>query len=112
MLREEEAIYQLGYRAGYQRALADYHIDPGDGQIPREVASLPLVSVGLSARAVNCLRTAGCMCVGDVCRLDEGRILRMRYLGPKTAAEIAALLLGYGIYHTAWTQFAAVGDEK
>ena len=104
----EQALYRQGYLAGYQKALMDYCIFPKDSHIPVEIQTLPLDNLGLSARAVNCLRSAGCNCIGDVCGLDELRIQRTRNLGPKTAAEIAALIVGYGIYHTAWSQFLRV----
>lgn len=102
---QEKESYRLGYLAGYQKALQDYHIIPRDAHIPVEIQTLPLDSLGLSSRAVNCLHAAGCHCIGDVCKLESSQIMRMRNLGPKTAAEIAALLLGYNIHHTAWNQF-------
>lgn len=106
--KQEQDLYRQGYLAGYQKALMDYHILPKDSHIPVEIQTLPLDNLGLSARAVNCLRSAGCSCIGDVCGLDEFHIQRMRNLGPKTAAEIAGLIVGYGIYHTAWNQFIRV----
>ena len=107
---QEEALYRQGYIAGYQKALMDYHILPKDSHISVEIQALPIDNLGLSARAVNCLRIAGCNCIGDVCGLDELRIQRMRNLGPKTAAEIAGLIVEYGIHHTAWSQFLR-GDK-
>ena len=97
--------YSRGYQAGYQQALADYDLIPKDSQIPVEIQTLPLDHLGLSKRAVNCLHAAGCHCMDDVCKLDAARILRMRNLGTKTAAEIAAVIIEYGIHHTAWSQF-------
>ena len=102
---QEKELYRLGYRAGYQKALQDYHIIPKDNHIPVEIQTLPLDSLGLSTRAVNCLHAAGCHCLGEVCKLDSAQIMRIRNLGNKTAAEIAALLLEYNIHHTAWSQF-------
>ena len=102
---QKQALYRQGYIAGYQKAMMDYHILPKDSHIPVEIQRLPIDNLGLSARAVNCLRTAGCTCIGDVCGLNELRIQRMRNLGPKTAAEIAGLIVEHGIYHTAWSQF-------
>ena len=104
----EQALYCQGYLAGYQKALMDYHILPKDSHIPVDIATLPIDQLGLSARAVNCLHAAGCRCIADVCGLDLFRIQRMRNLGPKTAAEIAGLIVGYGIHHTAWSQFLQV----
>ena len=102
---QEKELYRLGYQAGYQKALQDYHIIPKDSHIPVEIHALPLNSLGLSTRAVNCLHAAGCHCLGEVCKLDSEHIMRMRNLGTKTATEIAALILGYNIHHTAWSQF-------
>ena len=105
----EKDPYKLGYIAGYRQALADYQIIPRDSHLPVEIQTLSVDQVGLSARAVNCLRAAGCCCIADVCRLDEARIRRMRNLGTKTAAEIAGLIIGYGIHHTAWSRFVEGG---
>ena len=104
-IEQEQALYRQGYLAGYQKALMDYQILPQDSQIPVDIATLPVDHLGLSARAINCLHAAGCRCIADVCGLELLRIQRMRNLGPKTAAEIAGLIVGYGIHHTAWSQF-------
>ena len=106
-LEQEISAYKQGYQAGYQKALADYHIIPNDPLIPNEILTLPLDHLGLSSRAVNCLHSAGCYCIGDACLLKESQILKIRNLGSKTSAEIAALIVGFGISHTAWTQFVS-----
>ena len=108
-VKQEKDAYELGYQAGYRQALVDHQIIPSDPHVPVVIQALPIDHAGLSVRAVNCLRAAGCCCIADVCRLDEARIRRMRNLGPRTAAEIAGMIVGYGIHHTAWSRFVDGG---
>ena len=91
--------YLLGYRAGYQdgKSGIDWIVYDTD-----TVAADPIETMGLSTRGFYCLRAAGCRYVGDVAKLEEGRIRRMRNLGKVTAREIARVINKLGIHGTAW----------
>ena len=95
--------YQQGFQAGYQTALA--HCRQNVAAPPQDKLTLPLESLGLSSRALNCLRNSGCQCLGDVCSLSEHQIATMRNLGVKTAAEIAEVLAEYGLRLTHWAKY-------
>ena len=105
ILEPDEAYrkgYLLGYRAGYQDGKS------GKNRIVFEmdsVATYPIEVLGLSTRAYNCLRIAGCRYAADVAKLEEGRIRRMRNLGKLTAAEIAQTLIRFGIHGTEWEYY-------
>ena len=90
--------YQQGFQAGYQTALA--HCRQNAAAPPQDKLTIPLESLGLSSRALNCLRNSGCQCLGDVRNLSEHQIATMRNLGVKTAAEIAEVLAEYGLLLT------------
>lgn len=59
---------------------------------PEETLNLPIETMGISVRAFNCLKGAGCVTIGDVALLNKDRIWKIRSLGKVSADEIARCL--------------------
>lgn len=94
-----------GYQAGYDRGAEDTRngiTPPGPSGSGME---LPLSCLNLPARVVHSLMRANCSTIGDVARLEEERILRMRNIGRKSTREIANALKERGIAYTDWDVF-------
>ena len=98
-------IHYSSYLAGYRDGVRDTL----NGKITRipnnDLAALPLQAMGLSTRATNCLRRAGCSCVADVAALNGQTIATMRNMGIKTATEIARWLHNHHIHCTEWDEY-------
>ncbi len=101
-MMEQGKSYRQGYLAGYRDGVAAGQA--GKTAEP-ELPDLPVDALGLSARARNCLRAAGCERVADVARLSAEAIYRMRGLGRLGADEIARSLHDHGILLTDWDVF-------
>ncbi len=101
-MNEQEKTYRRGYLAGYWDGVAAGQA--GKAAEP-ELPDLPIEALGLSPRALKCLRTYDCARVADVARLPAETICRMRGLGRLTADEIARSLQDHGILLTAWDTF-------
>ncbi len=101
-MTELERAYRRGYSAGYQDGLAAAKLGKTEQPVLLE---MPLEALGLSIRALNCLRGANCQRVAEAAWLSEEDIHRMRGLGRKTADEIACNLNAHGIFCTAWDDF-------
>lgn len=97
--------YTVGYRKGYKDGNADGRNGIDQLEISEELLNYPLKSLGLSVRAYNCLHRTNCVCVGDVVRMTELQIKRIKNLGVKTAGEIAAALKTKGISNTNWDKY-------
>lgn len=101
----KEKAFRKGYDQGYQRGLEDGR----SGILPETpedaVLDLPLEMLGLSSRALNCLRLTGFQRIREAAECPENRIRVMRNLGPITANEIAQALTAKGIRYTAWDKF-------
>ena len=83
MEKTADDLFYKDYVAGYRDGLWDAHrgisIDPD-----KHISQLPLAGAAISARARNCLTTAGCTTVSDVASLREEAIATMRNLGPNS----------------------------
>ena len=99
MSEECRNAYLLGYRAGYQDALA------GKDNKPENIPADPIEVLALSTKTYNCLRHAGLRYVSDVAALTAENIYRMRNLGKVTANEVATALQSFGIHGTDWDLF-------
>ncbi len=97
--------FQEGYKAGYKDGLEDGRTGKTPPDADLEVLNLPLECLELSVRAHNCLIAARCERIGDVARLPEETISRMRNLGKKSAKEVACALAGKGIWNTDWDKY-------
>lgn len=97
--------FTVGYKQGYKDGNADGRNGMEHPTISEELLNLPIISLGLSVRAYNCLMRANCKCIGDVIRLSEQQIQTMKNLGVKTAGEIAAALKSKGIFNTNWDKY-------
>ena len=95
-MRDSEVFYSKGYKQGYadgyQAGIEDMRKGRCVETFENEVTSLPVDAMGISARARNCLRKAGCIYISDVLALDRARIARLRNMGSKSAQEIAQWL--------------------
>lgn len=94
--RERAKAYREGFMDAYFR---------GGGHGPGNVPDMPVEMLGLSAYGLNCLMRAGIRTVGETAEISEEDLRRMRNLGPKTAAEIAAALRKQGVIYTIWDKF-------
>ncbi len=98
-----------GYRKGYAQGYKDGAYDTEIGVVPNggheDLYEQPVETMGLSSRALNCLKAYKCERIGDVVRVPDETIRRMRNLGTKTADEIARALQSCGIMRTAWDAF-------
>lgn len=101
----EDSLYQKGYIKGYWDGVKDTATGKVADWEKSDIAKLPIKAMLLSPRACNCLMHCGCTNVGDVIALSSDRILRMRNLGPKTAAEIASWVIEHGILCSAWSEY-------
>lgn len=97
--------YAIGYNAGYQNGVEDAR-NTLVKDFPLEVLTeQPIEVLNLSPRPFNCLYRNGCVRIRDALELNEGEIVRIRSLGPKSADEIARALHACGIKFTVWDKF-------
>ena len=97
--------YKIGYDQGYKDGYTDGKNGTEQPSASEELLKHPIESLGLSARAFNCLYFAQCLRIGDVVRLPAEQIERLRNLGPKSANEIACALRRIGIPNTDWYRY-------
>jgi len=101
--------YNRGYSRGYEEGYGDGVKDGTKGKErnygTNELLNRPVEHLNLSMRAQNCLKLTNCKKIGDVVRLDEDEIRKMRQLGKVTANEIAQALKKLGIEHSAWDEY-------
>lgn len=101
--------YNRGYSRGYEEGYRDGVKDGTKGKErnygTNELLNRPVEHLNLSMRAQNCLKLTNCKKIGDVVRLDEDEIRKMRQLGKVTANEIAQALKKLGIEHSAWDEY-------
>lgn len=97
--------YTDGYKAGYKSGKFDAENGMEPPKTPEETLNPPIETMGISVRAFNCLKGAGCVTIGDVAQLNADRIWRMRSLGKVSADEIAHCLQKQEITGTAWDSF-------
>lgn len=99
-----------GYLAGYWDGVKDSISGSVTQWQENDIGKLPIQAMGLSSRACNCLVYSGCTYVKDVIALSDDAIIRMRNMGPKTAAEIAGWMIEHGILSSAWSGYFRTGD--
>ena len=97
--------YAVGYKAGYENGVEDAKKALVKDFAPEVLIEQPIEVLNLSVRPYNCLRYNGCVRIKDVLKFNEGEILRIRNLGPKSADEIARALRACGIKFTQWDKF-------
>ena len=100
-----ESQYRKGYVAGYRDGVRDAVQGKIQENAEKDLLSLPVEVMQISTRARNCLKNVDCETIADVVALDADRILAIRRLGPKSAAEVARWLDGEGIGFNAWYQY-------
>lgn len=107
--QEAQRQYNRGYHAGYVEGHKDGSraaLSGGPIADPEaDVLSQPVEFLNLSTHARHCLQLANYRTIQDVVSIDTDRILSIRNMGKKTAAEIAKALQNLGILHTAWYQY-------
>ena len=97
--------YTAGYLAGYRDGIRAVMNNQHNNAAQIEIGNLPINVMTISTQAKNCLTRAGCIYVSDAAVLDEHTIKKIRYMGVKTAAEIARWMSTHGYPYTAWTLF-------
>ena len=105
MCNAKDNQYSKGYREGYFDGVRDTLGGKVKAVEESDFMKLPVKSMSLSPRAINCLIRAGCDCVADVTKLDEYTIATMRNLGPKSASEIGCWMEEHGVRYTAWSRY-------
>lgn len=88
-------------KAEYDQVFAAYQAlsDRPAEEVVREndILQKPLEDLDLSVRSYNCLRRAGRNTVGDVSKMTDVELSKVRNLGRKSAEEIKARLAEYGL---------------
>lgn len=106
---KKKESYERGYNAGYERGYKNAVDDINNGVTQKgmtiNLMELPLANLKLSVRAFNCLHRAGYVYVGDIVKLDREGIDSIKYLGMKSAINVAYVLNENGIKNTAWDRF-------
>ena len=97
---EYQRGYRLGYCTGYRKGLEEPPATPD-----ADILDLPLETLGLSPRALNCLKVKGYQSIRDIVELKEPQIFCIRNLGKKCGQEIGEKLHVFGIYYTDWDLF-------
>lgn len=92
---EYQRGYHLGYCTGYRKGLEEVPDAPDT-----DILDLPLETLGLSPRALNCLKVKGYQSIRDIVELKEPQIFCIRNLGKKCGQEIGEKLHVFGIYYT------------
>ena len=105
-----EPLYMRGYLAGYWDGVRDSVSGTVMQWHENDIGQLPVQAMGLSSRACNCLIYSGCVYIKDAVALSDDTIMRMRNMGPKTAAEIAGWMIEHGIFSSAWSGYLRSGD--
>lgn len=98
---EHQKAYHEGYCDGYQKGLQDKE----KPEASDSVLDMPVESMGLPHHALTRLRWVGKETLRDVAEMNGENILKIRGMGPGTAAEIALTLKAHGIQRTAWDRF-------
>ena len=103
-----KAAFDEGHEQGYAKGYRDGSSDSSN-QIEKpgytiNIASLPLDSIGLMQRSLNCLSKAGFTTVDDIVGLTEREVLNIRCMGMQSVIDIAHRLQALGIRNTFWNE--------
>jgi DNA-directed RNA polymerase subunit alpha len=77
--------------------------------IPAAQYNMPVESLNLTARTLNCLKRASIHKVGEILERSRGELLRIRNFGEKSLEELDERLAEIGIRHP---EFGAAGFEE
>ena len=103
--REYQKGYEAGKKDGYRSALNDAKQGKKIEGRNLDVLSIPVRDLEMDIRAINCLVRKGCETLGDVIKLDELEIWKLRNCGKVTRRIIAETVRDYGIADTDWDKF-------
>ena len=103
--QEYQKGYNLGFKNGYKKAETEQSEPPIAPCCTEGVIALPLEALHLSSRSYSCLVRVGYETVGDIIKIDELDIHRIRNFGCKSANEVALKLKEIGIENTSWDKF-------
>ena len=67
--------------------------------IPAQQYNMPVESLNLTARTLNCLKRASIHKVGEILEKSQGELLRIRNFGDKSLKELDERLSEIGIHH-------------
>lgn len=105
---EARNAYKQGFDDGYEKGYANGVNDLQRGTVKddliQKVMNIPIDELGLSGRAYKCLLFSGCKTIGDVAKMDRGRIDRIRNFGVVSRLEVQNALHSYNIYDTDWEE--------
>ena len=79
--------------------------------IPASQFNLPVESLGLSARTLNCLKRASIHKVGEVLEKSRPELLRIRNFGERSLDELMQKLEEAGIHHPQFHEDAGAAEE-
>lgn len=99
---EYDKGHQIGYNSGYKQGLKDAPKGITKAGLSINITSLPVESLNLSTRSLNCLKSTGLSTVGDLINLSCDAIIHIKNLGTKQRQEVAVGLSTLGIVHTEW----------
>lgn len=102
--------YNLGFNTGYKDAEIHHSEPPSAPRCTEDIKELPLEALHLSSRSYSCLLRAGHKTVGEILKIDELDICRIRNFGRKSSDEVARKLKEIGIENTSWDKFIIEKD--
>ena len=89
---------EIGYRVQQDNGLdGDDGADDADDEDVRRKMDMPVSSLDLSVRALNCLESAEISTVGELVKRTEPELLKMRNFGKTTLSEIKIKLEAFGL---------------
>lgn len=95
----------------FDTALPGVLDEPGTGDIDATVYNVPVESLGLSARTLNCLKRAGINRVGEVLQKNKSELLKIRNFGAKSLEELYTKLAEKGYMPASAAADIEVTDE-
>ena len=103
--QEYQKGYNLGFSDGYKKAESDQNKKDNISCCTEDIKDLPLEALNLSKRSLSCMIRVGYKTVGDILKIDESDIYRIRNFGRISADEVARKLKEIGIENTSWDKF-------
>lgn len=103
--QEYQKGYNLGFNDGYKKAESDQNKQENLSCCSEDIKSMPLEALNLSKRSLSCMVRVGYKTVGDILKIDESDIYRIRNFGRISSDEVARKLKEIGIENTSWDRF-------
>lgn len=95
--------YDIGYKNGYDKAMAD--IKSQEMKEIKNLMEMSVIELDICVRAKNFLFRNGYRTVGDIVALEVKEIKAIKAMGSKSYQSVAMALNDLGITETAWNLF-------